>query len=61
MVRKLKKNNFTIVCSKKFTFLKTFSDCTPPHRVTVVTDDTNFAETITPTAESTTVLSQGKL
>jgi len=34
-------------------------DCTPPHRVTVVTDNTNFAETITPTAESATVLSQG--
>ena len=36
-----------------------FPDCTPPHRVTVVTDNTNFAETITPTAESATVLSQG--
>ena len=36
-----------------------FPDCTPPHRVTIVTDNTNFAETITPTAESATVLSQG--
>ena len=38
---------------------KKILDCTPPHRVTVVTDNTNFAETITPTAESATVLSQG--